>query len=133
MPKISFGLLIRNESIFDITVDNEIMGHISFGGQILSEKLILVYNGLQNTGHLVGGGLTLEQRLSRPEAELIAKTYDKFYFDKLIITIRGGNDFRQIVKPQSLIIGRDKHAVPVREVRLVRAFPAVSTDEKLVF
>jgi hypothetical protein len=120
VPGITFGFAVRNENVLDITVGNEIDGHISFGNQLLWEKPRVVFNGLQNTGHLQTGGLILEQRLTSSEADLIAKTYDKFYFDGLKIPITGGRDTSRSSQ-QFLAISRDEHAVANRDVRLIRA------------
>ncbi len=107
IPTVRFGLYIRNESVFDISIQNEIGGHIVFKGQRLGGQIFLLYNGLEDVSYRKKGSLTIEQRLSREEAEFISKSKNdadtNFYLDGLIVTVKGSQHFSQI-QPQRLII-----------------------------
>jgi len=110
VPSIVFSIEVRNESIFDISIDMDVEnGYVYFAYQLLAERKILRYKG-ENIPPRSTGTITFEQRLSTTEAALIFKNLDdaniNFHFDRLIIYISGGTDYPQVTR-KSLDIPKD--------------------------
>jgi hypothetical protein len=112
IPYIVFCLKIINKSLFDVVIEMErsIDSYIVFRDQQLAGQLILRFNGYDSpVSHLRVSGITLEQRLSREEADFIASSENtesaSFFLDRLTFTIKGASYFPQ-VNPQRLIINK---------------------------
>jgi hypothetical protein len=102
VPSIIFGLEVRNESVFDISIDMDVENsHVFFGEQLLAERKILLSRS-ENIPPRSTGTLTFEQRLSSTEAALISKFQSeantKLRFDRLNIIITGGTDCPQVAR-----------------------------------
>ena len=98
MPKVMFGLLVTNYSVFDISLDDKnIDGHILFRGRELTDTKI-VRSPIENLEPLKQGRLVIEQRLSPSETKLISESENaiepNFEFEKLTIPIVGGQRHR---------------------------------------
>lgn len=95
VPYVKFGIYVVNNSLLDVTIELEGGGYILFK----DTKLILPIDVISDTPtqirYQTERGLTIEQRLTEPEAKYIASFEENedstFYFDRLILTIRGGN------------------------------------------
>jgi hypothetical protein len=100
VPYIVFGFRIRNNSVFDITVDNEITGHIVFREMALKGRIDLLNYGAEDIHYREWGHVTLKLLLSLEEAKHISKSANdidaNFYFRDLILTIKGGRRFQEI-------------------------------------
>jgi hypothetical protein len=106
MLKSVLGLDILNRSVFSITVEETTEGYIDFEGTRLKGQILLVSS--RTVPPASNASITIEQRLHREEADLIASTNPKggtFYLDRLVITIKGGEGCPQ-VEPQPLSITR---------------------------
>jgi len=91
MLKSVFGINYRNKSVFDISIEKTVSGYIEFEGTKLDAPPLII-NDLDATGIGRIGTITIEQRLTRPEADLIASKDPKlaeFNLTNLIITIKG--------------------------------------------
>jgi hypothetical protein len=96
IPLIVFGVDIFNKSVFNITIEDAMQGEIGIAGKPLLRDKRVIYN--PKISPISKASLTIEQRLSPEEADLIAKCDNDvfgsfFYFDKLIIMIGGGTQF----------------------------------------
>lgn len=104
LPLIVFGVDIFNKSVFNITIENSINGHIEIAGKPLLRDKRFTYNP-SKISPVSEGKLTIEHRLSLEEAALIAKC-DKdefgsfFYFDRLIVMIGNGTQFPRFERTQ---------------------------------
>jgi preprotein translocase subunit SecG len=91
MLKSVFGIDFRNQSVFDVSIENKVGGCIEVNGMPLAEPPhIISPSGIVATGKK--GSITLEQRLTRAEADYIASKDLKsieFNLTKLLITIKG--------------------------------------------
>ena len=104
IPTIKWGFVVKNNSLFPISLDGDIRGHLLFEGIKLLEQRTLLTNDIDNLGHLHEGTVMFEQRLSKLEAEMIKKnTQGKFNFQGLQIYIKGGSGFDQIQSRQLLV------------------------------
>jgi hypothetical protein len=100
VPYIVFGFRIRNNSVFDITVEDELTGHVVFREMPLKGRKDLLQNGAKDVPFRGWGGVTLKLLLSLEEARHISKSVDdidaNFYFHDLTLTIKGGSRFQEI-------------------------------------
>jgi hypothetical protein len=116
IPTIKWGFVIKNNSLFPISLAGEMRGHLHFEGHKLLEQRTVVTNDILNLGHLKEGTYTCEQRLSRLEADLITNNrHGKFSFQGLEIKFKGGDGFdqiqtRQLVVPDSFKVELDQIA-----------------------
>lgn len=104
IPIIVFGVDIFNKSVFDITIEDAIRGHIEIAGKPLLRDKRFIHNP-SKISPMSKGELTIEHRLSPEEVALIAKR-DKdvfgsfFYFDKLIVMIGSGKQVPSFERTQ---------------------------------
>ncbi|MFL6336903.1 MAG: hypothetical protein ACJ754_26680 [Pyrinomonadaceae bacterium] len=119
MLKSIFGIDFINKSVFDVSIESAVGGHIEFDGtQLTSSPLIIHDPGTVGLGR--EGTITLEQRLTRPEADLIASRDPKtaeFNLSKLVITING----KPFAESQPLIIPKRLHADPQAEIASLKS------------
>ena len=114
IPTIKWGFVVKNNSLFPVSLDGDIRGHLLFEGTKLLEQRTLVTNDLDNLGHFREGTVTFEQRLSKLEAEMIKNNpQGKFNFQGLQIYVKGGLGFdkiqsRQLLVPDSFKVGLHK-------------------------
>jgi hypothetical protein len=92
-PHIVFGVDILNKSVFEITVEDVLLGSIEAGGEPLLRDKRFTHNP-KKISPISEAKLTIEQRLSPEEAALIAKCGEAelrelLDFRKLVITIGG--------------------------------------------
>ena len=90
IPYLIFAVDIRNKSVFGITIEDEMKGHIKIAGErLLGEKELIDNPKISPSGM---GSLTIKQRLSPTEVNLVAVCEKEplgafYYFDKLEIMI----------------------------------------------
>lgn len=91
---VRFGLYVTNNSMWEISLKNELGGSIRFEGTELEEHKKVI-NSVTNlpVGHT--GCLTIEQRLSLSDVQIISEAryaiqVSYFHFENLIVTIEGG-------------------------------------------
>ncbi|HVF43391.1 MAG TPA: hypothetical protein VM936_10295 [Pyrinomonadaceae bacterium] len=94
MYSVTFGLYIVNHSIFDITVEVEQGKGVLFGDYRLDTyPMKVLYNDLRDAPCGKKGVVTIEQPLTKEEAEYISSRADtadtKFYLDGLVVTVKG--------------------------------------------
>ena len=99
---IEFIFYIFNSSVFDISIDDEIDGYISFREGNHEDRLHEYKELKDNHAKAVPsrgqGHFTIYQRLTETEAKHFAKTDDVWFsFNNLVITIKGANDSDGIV------------------------------------
>ena len=93
--KVVFALRVTNNSVLDISVSDELDGTIRFEGvELLDKKRVI--SPLKDAPHGATRSLTIEQRLSKGEADTIRDAKLKtgqanFEFDDLIVNIVGGS------------------------------------------
>jgi hypothetical protein len=110
LPSVKCGLLIRNNSVFPISIEKGIVQDMFFEGVRLAEKKLLLQNDVQRLGPSQEGQLIFEQRLSGPEANLIKNSPSgKFHFQGLVIEIKAAVHVPE-VKPQRLLISEQNWA-----------------------
>lgn len=111
VPHIIFGLDIINKSVFNLAVDEKVEGYIEFRGKRLAAPLLVLYSAKEIPPNQ-NAGITIEQRLTKEEAEYIVSSENahdaNFYFDALTVMIRGGI-YAQQVQPQKLVIRKGVH------------------------
>lgn len=106
VPAIKWGFMIKNDSIFPISLV-EVRNNIFFEGVKLAERRFEDSNEVQELPQWRVGWVIFEQRLSSIEAQHIKSTPNgTFRFDGLIITISNPNNF-PIIEPQQVEIERD--------------------------
>jgi len=111
VPSVQFHFSFSNESVFALSIEDEIRGYIAFETQHQPQRLvgpmILITNDFKDVPHREWGTITIELRLSREEAALIMQSnhvHDAvFSFRWLELTLRGGKRFPG-VSPQRLIL-----------------------------
>jgi hypothetical protein len=114
IPAIYWGIALKNNSVFPVSLDGDIKGYLFFEGHKLGEQRFEAANWLKNLGHLDEGRITFEQRLSKLEADLIkSKPKGKFTFQELRIHIKGGQGFDEIsshrlIVPDNFNVGLDQ-------------------------
>lgn len=121
MLKSVFGIDYRNQSVFDISIEKTVSGHIEFEGTKLDATPLIV-NDLGTVGIGGKGTITIEQRLTRPEADLIASKdpkYIEFNLTNLVITIKGEHFTPN--EPQYLKIPKRLHTDPQAEIALLKS------------
>ena len=110
--RVTVGLVIRNESVFDITIrPQDVSGHLSFKNQLLKEPASLLIDdfrdSIDNLKPMQSGVLVLEQLFRQAEAETITKSVGDnnayFWIGNLAILISVGNTTLQ-VEPKRLRI-----------------------------
>jgi hypothetical protein len=105
---IDFVFSIFNKSVYEISIDDSIGGDIIFDGEILITEKRMEKNTAENC-HVRGTGyFIVRQYLNSAEIDSIknAKPDRPFRLDGLIIKIKGGADFPDVV-PKRLRIGSD--------------------------
>jgi hypothetical protein len=120
MLKTVFGIDYRNKSVFNITIEKTVSGYIEFEGTRLDATPLIISD--QITGIGGTGTITLEQRLTRPEADLIASKdlkYAEFDLTKLAITIKGENFTSS--EPPCLEIPKRLYTDPQAEIALLKS------------
>lgn len=104
IPTLKWGFVIKNNSVFPISLDGDVTGYLLFQGQKLLEQRTVLTNGIKGVGHLQEGTYMCEQRLSKLEADLIKNNPDgKFSFQGLYIEFKGAEGFEQ-VQPRQLLV-----------------------------
>lgn len=94
--RVVFALFVRNNSVLDISLSDELDGTIRFEGVELLEKKRVI-SPLKDAPHGATRSLTIEQRLSKGEAESVRDAKLKtshqanFEFDDLIVNVVGGS------------------------------------------
>src|SRR5215213_568133 len=111
IPYIVFGVDIRNNSVFEITIEDEMRGAIKLAGEPFLREKQMIYNP-GAIRPMSKGTLTIKQRLSPEEAALIQTCEDGmhgafYYMDELIIMIGEGTQFpkyerARLMLPQSV-------------------------------
>lgn len=95
--------LIVNKSIFEVTLDSKIEGHIKFNNQILQggKQFDGEPEKIESSGHK---WFHFEYRLTKEELELVNRFREPntFVYDinKLILTIKSIEEFPQVVSKQ---------------------------------
>jgi hypothetical protein len=89
-----FALWVTNNSLLDISLDDELGGIIRFEGMELLEKKRII-SPLKNAPHGGRRSATIEQRLSLNEYQTVMEAHNSmgqayFQFDELIVNIVGG-------------------------------------------
>jgi len=96
IPHVILAVDIHNKSVFDIAIEDTIVGHIQLGGERLRGEKELLHNPkIPPSGE---GSLTLKQRLTPEEVNLVAYCERQplgaiYYFDSLDIMIAGRTRF----------------------------------------
>lgn len=96
IPHVILAVDIHNKSVFDIAIEDAIVGHIQLGGERLRGEKELIHNPrIPPSGE---GSLTLKQRLTPEEVNLVAYCERQplgaiYYFDALDIMIAGRTQF----------------------------------------
>lgn len=96
IPHVILAVDIQNKSVFDIAIEDAIVGHIQLGGERLRGEKELIHNPrIPPSGE---GSLTLKQRLTPEEVNLVAYCERQplgaiYYFDALDIMIAGRTQF----------------------------------------
>jgi len=128
MLKSVFGIDFRNKSVFDISIDEIAEGHIEFEGVVLEAKPIIISpSGTIGTGGK--GIITIEQRLSRAEADFIASKDMKsaqFNLQHLNIPIKGARFSPS--KPPYLDIPKHLHSDPQAAIDLLNSQMAIEAQ-----
>jgi hypothetical protein len=119
IPSIGFKFPVRNRSLFDISIDENVTGEIYYNDTELIEARTVKHAG-GDIGHGQLDGLTIEQRLTPTEANHIATTDGTFHFSALGVTIKGGKLFPQ-VKPRRLEITEHEHALKHERERIEKS------------
>lgn len=93
--RVVFALSVTNNSVLDISLSDELDGTIRFEGVELLEKKRVI-SPLKDAPHGATRSLTIEQRLSKGEADTVRDAKLKtgqanFEFDDLIVNIMGGS------------------------------------------
>lgn len=129
VPFIRFHFNFINNSVFDVAIElktNARDSYITFGLQDGFLELGETYIGKPDGGLLTlsngkRGDFTIEQRLSPMEAHCIARREGQddaiFYFDRLVITVKGLNQYphvdeRRLVIDKAVSLNND--LIPVR-------------------
>lgn len=90
MPTLKWGILLKNRSMFRITLDGDV-GSLFFEDQRLTAEKEIISNELQGLWPDREGSISFTQRLTDAEAGLIRRVPNgKFQFDKLRIRVKGG-------------------------------------------
>jgi hypothetical protein len=123
--RVVFALYVTNNSVLDISLSDELDGTIRFEGIELLEKKRVI-SPLKDAPHGATRSLTIEQRLSKGEADTIRDAKSKtgqanFEFDDLVVNIIGGSRCPD-VKRKSLKIPRNTIAT---------AFPLTAVNRAL--
>jgi hypothetical protein len=90
IPYLIFAVYIRNKSVFDITIEDEVNGHITIAGErLLGEKELIHNPKISPSGEV---SLTMKQRLNPTEVNLVAVCENEplgafYYFENLEIMI----------------------------------------------
>lgn len=113
IPSISFKFPIRNHSLFDISIDENVQGEIYYDSTELAEPRIVRYHSTDISFQELGG-LSIEQRLTPTEATHISTMKGTFHFSALRIMIKGGTQFPQVT-PQRLGITDHEHALAMSD------------------
>lgn len=109
LPRIKWGVLVNNRSVFPVGLDGEVVGDLFFQGHRLAEKKLISSNELSNLGPGQQGQLVFEQRLSGPEVALIKNSPEgRFQFHDLRIKIKS-NRQEPNVESQQLLISSELH------------------------
>jgi hypothetical protein len=112
VPYIKFGLYVLNKSLFDVTVELEKKCCIVFRNQELHYEVKIVSDGLMSMQYDSERCLTIEQRLTPEEAHYISSSESvedaTFYFDKLVMTIKGGRYQTEDIRVQQKPLWIDK-------------------------
>jgi hypothetical protein len=128
IPSIGFKFPIRNHSLFDISIDENVKGEIYYDGTELAEPKIVRYCSA-DISHREQGGISIEQRLTPTEANHISKMKGTFHFSALNIMIKGGTQFPQVV-PQRLAITEHQHALLMRDEAPPESKELVQSEDK---
>jgi hypothetical protein len=116
MLKCVFGINFINKSVYNISVEGKVGGHIEVNGTPLAEPpLIISPSGTIALGDI--GVITLEQRLTRAEADFIASKDPKtieYNLSKLLLTIKGERFAER--EGQYLEIPKGLHKDPQAEI-----------------
>ncbi len=125
-PFIRFHFYILNKSVFDITVelDNGAKdSYIVFKDEGLRpERFLGIPNNQLHISHFTEGCLTIEQQLSAPQAHFLNRSTGQddaiFYFDRLVINIRGSHNVEPQLEEKRLVIDKaisiNNELTPVR-------------------
>jgi hypothetical protein len=94
VPYVKFGIYVANNSLLDVTIELK-SGYILFKDTKLILPIDVISEGVTHIRYQTERPLVIEQRLTREEANYIASFEGNedsaFYFDRLILTIKGGN------------------------------------------
>lgn len=109
VPFVKFGIYVTNNSVFNVTIELESGSYILFKDTKLISPIDVVNDNLSNVRYQTTRCLVIEQRLSVEEVHYIASYESKddanFYFDKLIMTIKG-NKHQPPIPPKRLDINK---------------------------
>ncbi len=110
-PSVQFQFDIFNGTVYPISVDPTVSGFISYGDRRLKGEMTLSSEYRpQNLPRGWTAAMKLNLWLNRQEAEFVQSDLDRaqnpaplfFSFDQLVITIRGGEEFVDLVTPKGL-------------------------------
>ncbi|HSK73309.1 MAG TPA: hypothetical protein VK892_16535 [Pyrinomonadaceae bacterium] len=105
IPKIFFSLMIRNNSLFGVTLEDKIDGHILFRGETLQEAKRF-HGSPKEISSASFGWLFIEYRLSKSEFDLIKDRKigkNDFNITNLVLIIKGTKE-NQKVEPKQMKI-----------------------------
>lgn len=108
-PYLEFEFVIFNGSMFPISIDPKVGGHIMYDGtRLVGEKEVPLKRRVINLKPRYHDTLVIHQLLATEQAEMInkdwnAQEYGLFVFDNLEITVMGGDGFQDIIKPKPIM------------------------------
>lgn len=105
-PFLNIGFDIFNGAVYDISVDRHVEGYIALGLRRIRGEIEMRGESVQNLRHGEVGHIGLRQNLTKEDVDLITSRnnpgVDDFVFDHLVVTINGGDDYRDVA-PKLLV------------------------------
>lgn len=102
LPTIRCGLLIKNNSLFSVSIESEIAGHLYFNRHKLAERKF-ASRIVKTLPSRHDAEMMFDQRLSKPEAELIdGHPNGRFDFSGLAFTVKSNENDQ--VQPQEMTV-----------------------------
>lgn len=99
IPYVDFVFSVSNQSVYEITVDDAVDGYIRFHNEELTREKKIVETTAHDCQIRDKCFFTIRQWLSQEQADFIMQDRNSerpFWFDNLIITVRGGSNFPDI-------------------------------------
>ena len=104
---LEFSFLIFNSSVFDVTLDDDVTGYITFHGKQFHHPIQMKENHVKDLSIRSVASYVLHQPVTENEAALIENADENwlFWFTKLNLTIKGGSRFPN-VRPRLLPLNK---------------------------